>query len=48
MEHVLSEPYYKKRILGERVLISILPGKAWRTLVDIAKLAQQFNMHSLS
>ena len=29
-----------KRILGECLLISRLPGKALRTLVDIAKLAK--------
>ena len=32
----------KKRILGE----SSLPGKALRKLVDIARLAGRFNMHS--
>ena len=30
----------KKRILGECLLISSLPGKALRTLVDIARLAR--------
>ena len=39
---------YIKRILGECLLISSLPGKALRTLVDIARLAEQFNMHSQS
>ena len=29
-----------KRILGEGLLISSLPGKALRTLVDIARLAE--------
>ena len=33
----LAEIY---RILGERLLISSLPGKALRTLVDIARLAK--------
>ena len=30
----------KSRILGECLLISSLPGKALRTLVDIARLAE--------
>ena len=29
-----------KRILGECLLISSLPGKAFRTLVDITRLAE--------
>ena len=37
-----------QRILGECLLISSLPGKALRTLVDIARLAEQFNMRSQS
>ena len=37
-----------KRILGECLLISSLPGKALRTLVDIARLAERFNMRSQS
>ena len=37
-----------ERILGECLLISSLPGKALRTLVDIARLAERFNMHSQS
>ena len=36
------------RILGECLLISSLPGKALRKLVDIARLAEQFNMCSQS
>ena len=40
--------WYKKRILGECLLISSLPGKALRSLVDIARLAEQFNMRSQS
>ena len=36
------------RILGEYLLISSLPGKALRTLVDIARLAKRFNMRSQS
>ena len=32
-----------QRILGECLLISSLPGKALRTLVDIARLAERFN-----
>ena len=35
---VRSELIY--RILGERLLLSSLPGKALRTLVDIARLAK--------
>ena len=38
----------KKRILGESLLISSLPGKALRPLVDIARLAERFNMRSRS
>ena len=38
----------KYRILGECLLISSLPGKALRTLVDITRLAEQFNMRSQS
>ena len=38
----------KQRILGECLLISSLPGKALRTLVDIARLAERFNMGSQS
>ena len=38
----------KQRILGECILISSLPGKAFRTLVDIVRLAERFNMHSQS
>ena len=34
------------RILGESLLISNLPGKALRMLVDIARLAEAFNMRS--
>ena len=37
-----------KNILGECLLISSLPGKALRTLVDIARLAERFNMRSQS
>ena len=36
------------KILGECLLISSLPGKAVRTLVDIARLAERFNMRSQS
>ena len=35
-------------MLGECRLISILPGKFLRTLVDIARLAERFNMGSQS
>ena len=35
-------PRYRKK-LGECLLISSLPGKASRTLVDIARLAEQIN-----
>ena len=37
-----------KSILGECLLISGLPDKVLRTLVDIARLAELFNMHSQS
>ena len=43
----LIEPYIK-RILGECLLISSLPGKALRTLVDIARLAERYNKRSQS
>ena len=36
------------RILGECHLISSLPGKALRKLVDIAMLVEQFDMGSQS
>ena len=36
------------RILGKCLLISSLPGKALKTLVDIARLAEGFNMRSQS
>ena len=39
---------YTLRILGECLLISSLPGKALRTLVDIARLAERFNKRSQS
>ena len=32
----------------ECLLISSLPGKVFRTLVDIARLAERFNVHSQS
>ena len=34
--------------IGQCLLISSLPGKALRTLVDIARLAERFNMRSQS
>ena len=37
-----------KKILGECLMISILPGKGLRELVDIARLAERFNMRSQS
>ena len=37
-----------KRILGECLLISSLPGKALRKHVDIGRLAERFNMRSQS
>ena len=43
-----GEDAAKKRILGECLLISSLPGKVLRTLVDIARLAERFNMRSQS
>ena len=39
MDHVISESYNKYKILGECLLISSLPGKALRTLVDIIQHA---------
>ena len=36
------------KIPGSSLLISSLPGKALRMLVDIARLAERFNMHSQS
>ena len=39
---------YTQSILGECLLISSLPGKAFRTLVDIAGLAERFNKRSQS
>ena len=36
------------KILGECLLISSLPGKALRTLVDIVRLAKRFNMRCQS
>ena len=44
-EHVIAN---LERILGERLLISSLPGKASKMPVDIARLAEQFNMRSQS
>ena len=38
----------KWRILGECLLISSLQGKVLRTLIDIARLAEQFNKRSQS
>ena len=37
-----------ERLLGEHLLISSLPSKASRTLVDIVRLAERFNMRSQS
>ena len=42
----LAGEIYRK--LGECPLISSLPGKALRTHVDIARLAERFNKHSQS
>ena len=39
---------YNEHSYGECLLISSLPGKALRTLVDIARFAERFNMHSQS
>ena len=41
-------PDKQKRILGESRLISSLPGKALRTLGNIARLAERFNKRSQS
>ena len=43
-----SNSSYLKRMPGSRLLISSLPGKALRMLVDIASLAKRFNMCSQS
>ena len=46
---VYSTPAAKTiRILGECILISSLPGKSLRTLVEIARLAERFNKRSQS
>ena len=45
---ILVKKEERWRILGECLFISSLPGKDSRRLVDIARLAEQFNMHSLS
>ena len=37
-----------QRILGGCILISILPGKASRTLVEMARLAERLNKRSRS
>ena len=37
-----------KRIQGECLLISSLPGEALRMIVDIARLVKRFNKHSQS
>ena len=37
-----------KRILGECLLISSLPGNALITVVDMARLAERFNKRSQS
>ena len=47
-QHELFDLMGIKRILGECLLISSLPGKALRTLVGIARLAQRFDMRSQS
>ena len=39
---------YKKRILGECILVSSLSGSAKRTLVELHGSAEQFNMQSRS
>ena len=45
--HVIRTNYWIISI-GECILILSLPGKALRTLVDIARLAERFNMRSQS
>ena len=44
----LNNPFCRLTHLasGECLLLSSLPGKALRTLVDIQRLAERFNMHS--
>ena len=43
-----QKPPLNMRILGECLLLLSLPGKALRTPVDIARLAERFNMRSQS
>ena len=43
-----ADPLHIYRILGECLLISSLPDKALRTLLDIARLSERFNMRSQS
>ena len=38
----------KENFIGECLLISSLTGKVLRTLVDIARLAERFNIRSQS
>ena len=47
-EKILSGGLEVSFSIGECLLISSLPGKALRTLVDIAKLAERFNKRSQS
>ena len=42
VEYMITHALY--RLLGECLLISSLPGKTLRMLVDIARLAERFNM----
>ena len=43
---LLARPQgYKSRILGECLLISSLPGKALRMIVEITRFAKRFNMY---
>ena len=46
--HFILEVTDKQKILGEYLLVSSLPGKALRMIVDIARLASRFNMRSQS
>ena len=46
IDRVIREMCNTYRILGECLLISSLLGKALRTLVDIARLAERFSICS--
>ena len=47
-EKRMSSGKYRENLVSECLLISSLPGKDSKTLVDIAKLAERVNMRSRS